>query len=138
MTSVVRITLAFPEYVSTLILYEGPREYMYWGMVERADREMRLSLQPVSYWIPIFVPPRFKVSTKGTDWLALTLGTVTKCLAVHARPFVHSDSMLQASLETHSGGSVCESKLTLITTAMSLMISGQLSLPVPQCLLREK
>ena len=28
--------------------------------------------------------------------------------------------MLQASLGTHSGGSVRESKLTLITTAMSL------------------
>ena len=41
-------------------------------------------------------------------------------VAVHASPFIHRDSMLQASLGTHSGGSVRESKLTLITTAMSL------------------
>ena len=41
-------------------------------------------------------------------------------VVVHASPFVHRDSMLQASLGTHSGGSICESKLTLITTAVSL------------------
>ena len=41
-------------------------------------------------------------------------------VAVHANPFVHKDSMLQASLGTHSGGSVRESKLTLIITAVSL------------------
>ena len=41
-------------------------------------------------------------------------------VVVHASPFVHRDSMLQASLGTHSGGSVPESKLTLKTTAVGL------------------
>ena len=39
---------------------------------------------------------------------------------MHASPFVHRDSMLQASLGTHSGGSVRESKFTLKTTAVGL------------------
>ena len=41
-------------------------------------------------------------------------------VVVHASPFVHRDSMLQASLGTHSGDSVRKSKLTLKTTAVGL------------------
>ena len=41
-------------------------------------------------------------------------------VGVHTSPFVHRDSMLLASLGTHSGGSVHVSKLSLITAAVSL------------------
>ena len=41
-------------------------------------------------------------------------------VAMHASPLVHRDSMLQASLHTHSRGSVHESKLALITIPVSL------------------
>ena len=34
-------------------------------------------------------------------------------VAVHASPFFHRDSMLQASLGTHFGGFILERKLTL-------------------------
>ena len=100
-----------------------------------------------------FRPTQVQGFDQGNRLVGADLGDRDKVglVAVHASPFVHSDSMLQASLETHSGGSVCESKLTLITTAMSLS-SGETEvvfgaqfddlrsaqLPVPQYLLREK
>jgi len=39
---------------------------------------------------------------------------------VHASPFIQGDSILEAALGTHSGGTVLEGKLTLIVTAVSL------------------
>ena len=48
---------------------------MYWGMVERADLEMRLSWQP---WIPIFVPPQVQGFDQGNRLVFTDLGDSDK------------------------------------------------------------
>ena len=68
----------------------------------------------MSYWIPIFVPPRFKVSTKGTDWLVLGL------VAVHAGTSMYRNSFLQATLGTRFGSSVDEGSFALVVLPMGL------------------
>ena len=109
---------------------------------------MRLSWQPVSYWIPVFVPPRFKVSTKGTDWFALTLGTVTKwawllCMQAlfftgtpcYKHSLVHTleVSFLRESLHF----SLSAGETEVVVRDQLSRVSGKLSLPDPQYLLRE-
>ena len=118
-----------------------------------ADLEMRLSWQPVSYWIPTFVRPRFKVSTKGTDWLAPTLGTVTKwawLLCMQAllftgtpcckHPLVHTLEVpfLRVSLHLKLLRWAWVQVKQRLLSEINLRISGELSLPDPQYLPREK
>ena len=51
----------------TLTLEEVPREYMEVGRAWRADWEIKLSWQPVSYWIPREDNHSGMFSTRGMD-----------------------------------------------------------------------
>ena len=67
-------------------------------------------------------PAQVQGFDQGNRLVGADLGDRDKVglVAVHASPLVHRDSMLQAALGTHSRGSVRESKLALITIAVSL------------------
>ena len=87
----------------------------------------RISTWPVCCEVEVtldsyFRPTQVQGFDQGNRLVGADLGDCDEVglVAVHESPFVHRDSMLQASLGTHSGGSICESKLTLITTAVSL------------------
>ena len=84
---------------------------MYWGMVKRDEAELTASVTLDSY----LRPTQVQGFDQGNRLVGPNLEDHDKVglVAVLANPFVHRDSMLQASLETHSGGSVRESKLTL-------------------------